>query len=286
MVLNKGVNYLNELPFSATYSTETMKVSFNRGYIFNCYNSFTNDNARLGEGSNYFSQGPFFYESGNEEYEFQFNDFFYIDETGNIFKLTKTQREDYDYMYVRFNTNFPSYLIWKAPSSKLAAGEQIISENIFLQDASLNTQGFASKAIKINEDESSNSELYGGFVIVQGGNYQEFLEGFSYTTRSGENEHSYGIKMNVTASVANPLIEDDEPYIKDFNVTSASLIRFTGEEEDEMASIYNETGVYYFPIILASVTLFGNFYIDFDFNLYTETPYSRKVLNVRSYGFR
>ncbi len=182
MIINKkSAVFLKELPFSPRFNTKRMTVQFYYGYIFDCYNSYSNDNLKISEASNVFSQGPHVYESTTTEFAFEFDDHFFLDSDGTIFKLTKNQREDHNYMRNRFVDYFPNYLIWIAPSNAKAGGRSILSENIFLQDKnSGQRKGFTKHVIAKNRDGSLRKRLYGGCFVIGNGHYQEFIKGLDY----------------------------------------------------------------------------------------------------------
>ena len=266
MILNKKINnYLEELPFAPKVDKKTMKVSFSKGYIFNCYNNYADDDARLDSPNFNFSQGPSLYESEIQEYDFNYNDFFYLDSSATIFKLTERQREDYLYMKGRFGSHFPNYLIWKAPSNKNAGGEQVISENIFIQDKSSGQKkGFEKVVLKKRPDGSSKNRIYGGFVIVDRGHYQEFVKGIDYSMNKGENEKLFGLKVELSISISQlPTGAEDiiKNYISDYIITDVSLIELKGGEEDKSPTRGSPYGVYYFK--LSDYVNRGSFYLRF-----------------------
>lgn len=256
MILNKKSSiFLDSLPFSPKVNKETMKVSFSKGFIFDCYSNYFNNNAELRSPSFHFSQGPSFSQSDEDEYSFEYNDFFYLDSSASIFKLTKTQREDHNYMRNRFGNYFPNYLIWKAPSNKNAGGEQIMSENIFLQDKSNGQKrGFQTVIIKESETET-HKRLYGGIVVVEHGHFQGFVEGLDYSEKEGENEKIFKLKIELIAGIQqvpqqvldNVNIVSGPDYIKDYEITSASIVEYKDEEE-EWATLNSPQGVYYIDI--------------------------------------
>lgn len=256
MIINKkSKTFLSSLPFSPKVNRETMKVSFSKGFIFDCYKNYFNNDAELSPPSFHFSQGPGFFQSDENEYPFDYNDFFYLDSSASIFKLTKTQREDYDYMKNRFGNYFPNYLIWKAPSNKDAGGEQVMSENIFLQDkASGQKRGFQTVIIKESETET-HKRIYGGIVTVEHGHFQGFVEGLDYSEKEGENEKIFKLKIELIADIQQVpqqvldyvnLVSGPD-YIKDYEITSVSIVEYKDEEE-EWATLSSPQGVYYINI--------------------------------------
>lgn len=267
MIINKKkANYIKDVPFLAKYSTKTMTVSFAEGYIFDCYESFSNNSASIKE-SLFFSQGSSFFKSNEEEvFTFQFNDWFYLDSEASIFKLTKDQRDNHSYMSNRFGVSFQKYLIWKAPPSAGVGGQQVISENIYLQDKSSGQKaGFKRTLLKKNADGSSNYRIEGGFVIVRDGHYQEFINGLDYILKDGENQKEFGVKVELTADIAYGLAQDTSGifYIRNYEISSAELIEMPPSEsfENEIASVDSPNGVYYFPIDFDTDE--GNLYILF-----------------------
>ncbi len=270
MIINKKkANYIKDAPFLAKYNAKTMTVSFAEGYIFDCYESFLNNSASIKE-SLFFSQGSSFFKSNEEEvFTFQFNDWFYLDSEASIFKLTKDQRDNHSYMSNRFGVSFPKYLIWKAPPSAGVGGQQVISENIYLQDKSSGQKaGFKRTLLKKNADGSSNYRIEGGFVIVRDGHYQGFINGLDYVLKDGENQKEFGVKVELTADVAFGGSPDISPifYIRNYEISSAELIEMPPSEsfENEIASVDSPNGVYYFPIDFDTDE--GNLYILFQCN--------------------
>lgn len=245
--------FLSDCPFSPKVDNETMKVSFTKGFIFDCYCNYFDDDASLGSPSLHFSQGPSFFQSSETEYDFNYNDFFYLDSSASIFKLTNSQREDHVYMRNRFGDNFPNYLIWKAPSNANSGGEHIISENIFLQDkASGQKKGFQTVVIK-NTSQGAYKRIYGGLVTIEDGHFQGIVQGLDYFLSNGENEKVFKIKVELTADVQsvsqivldNVNIVSGPLYIRDYSVTSVSIVESKDGDEDSPANVSSPQGIYY-----------------------------------------
>jgi hypothetical protein len=165
--------------------------------------------------------------------------------------------------------NFPKYLIWKAPPSAGVGGQQVISENLYLQDKSSGQKaGFKRTLLKKNADGSSNYRIEGGFVIVGDGHYQGFVNGLDYVLKDGENQKEFGVKVELATDIAFGVAPGTSAifYIRNYEIIFAELIEMPPSEsfENEIASVSSPNGVYYFPIDFNTDE--GNLYILFQCN--------------------
>lgn len=259
MIINKKrTNYIGDLPFQAKYDKFLKTVSFADGYIFDCYDNLSDSS---GDESAYFSQGPFFYKSDSSKiFQYNFNDWFYVDAAGSIFKVSLDERNDHNSMRDRFGDNFPNYLIWKAPSSESSGGQQIISENIYLQDKSSGQKkGFSKEVLSRGPDGSIKKRINGSIVYIYGEEssygvqesipFEDYIEGINYELKNEEADKTFVIKVELTANVISGRLPD--PYLAGYSVDSVSLIEFDENEDysTQYASLDNPSGIYFFSFI-------------------------------------
>lgn len=259
MIINKkkGKNYSSDFPFQAKYNNLLKTVSFEEGYIFDCYNNLS---ANSGEVSGYFSQGSFFYKSDPSKiFEYDFNDWFYVDILGSIFKVSSDERASYDSMRARFADSFPNYLIWKAPSSNSSGGQQIISENIYLQDKSSGQKkGFSREILEIKPDGTKKMRINGSLVqvfsdmadfrMIESGPFERYVDGIDYELKEGGSGKDFAIKVELTAFSTTDDVE--YTYLSGFSVDSIELIEILAGKDysNEYPTLTSLTGIYYFGV--------------------------------------
>lgn len=269
MILGEYNSMFFGLPFTPSLDEENKTVSFTKGKVFNCYDLSGNE---VGE----YRNGCRYKEIEISDLSYEYGDWIFIDarrqvEYSSFYKISKKEREDNRDAAIHALKEIP-ILIWKAPDGAGFPGEQILSENIFIQDyESCRERGFSIK------NDGYEAELYKykvnpAFVFAPQFNYSKYILGRKLTAPLGEERKQFALKVSVLASLGS---QDDVDgaelmLIDELTVTGVTLEDFSSESPLEDRPIYlsydnqNLSGTYYVPEIF-----FGGGNIELNFNLIT-----------------
>ena len=267
MIIPKG-NFntsLRSLPFTATLSKQEMVVTFSDGYIFNCYDLSGNEFVDTsGDRTFNFTEGSRYHLLVGRSFQFEYGDWFYLDaksqvQFSSIYKVSKSDRDE---GIGHFGRERP-VLIWKGPEDEISFGEQILTENVFIQNfEDAQAKGFS---IVDGEYEQSgyNKILSPAFVLFPQVNFYKFIpqtkEFIEYDDGSKEEtpEKEFVLKIHVEATVSDedPINGANLSFIKTFEVKSVELEYREDDYEDSKIKLNTETpiggiyeGDYYLPI--------------------------------------
>ena len=209
-------------------------VSFAKGKIFHCYNSFYDRQEEQLKAQNerkYFSKGADWHYPTNidESFTYETGDKFYLkpdkqEENSRIFKVGKETEIDLD-GYI---------LIWEAFEKDGEFGNtQFLSENVFLQNTQEFRQiAFTSHLLEEKENGDKRYRMNGGWVCIFNKGIAKFIPSFDYEVKNGKEKYHY-IKLSVSITEKSDSLnirQADRVFIKDFSVDKIEVI----EEQEEL----------------------------------------------------
>lgn len=221
-------------------------VSFAKGKIFHCYNSFydrQDEQLKAQNERKYFSKGADWHYPTNidESFTYKAGDKFYLklDKEGQNSEILKVEEEseiDLD----------GHILIWQVVEiASLGAGDaeeqefvgtQFLSKNVFLQNTQeFRQMAFASNLLEEKQNGDKRYRMNGGWVCIFNKGIVKFIDSFEYTVKSNEESFYYiEIDVRITERSSKDTIKyANRRYIKDFEVVQIKVVRRNREITDE-----------------------------------------------------
>lgn len=245
MIVSNSNSALDHLPFQPVVDRKNREVRFLDGFVVDCYNNQKDETSDFSNGCLYKKpkniDQSFSYESGDEF-------FLKIEkkiEDSEIIKIKSQGIESKQGRLIK---------IWAAPDRD-GLGEQVLSENVFLQDLDGNKK-YSFSLQKIGElNGKTNYKINGGYVLIPEIGESVYLEDFHFLAKEEDLDKIFHfIKIELSAELADPDPIDNAnlSYAKNIKLGSVKIVSSEeniqskpiriSEEED------SEKGVYYIKL--------------------------------------